>query len=113
MTNIQNPEILLRYLYSLSISNYNYVLEKDIMICDYYSKGNLNNIEIIKDLIFEITNYDNNMLIHLNYFVNTLKLDEIVKNDLYNIIFTSELNRFIIFDIYSTYVEYLDILPIG
>jgi hypothetical protein len=113
MSDVQNPEFMFRYLYNLSIHNNDYVLEKDKIITDYQNKGLFNNIEVVKDLIFEITNYDNNMLIHLNYFVDRLLLDDIAKEDLCNIIFTTELNRDTVFDIYTGYVQYLDILPVG
>ena len=113
MSHVQNPEFMFRYLYNLSISNNDYVLEKDRMITYYYNKGHFNNIENVKDFILEITNYDNNMLIHLNYFVERLLLDDIVKNDICNIIFSTELNRDTVFDIYTAYIQYIDILPIG
>ena len=113
MSHVQNQEFMFRYLYNLSISNNDYILEKDRMITDYYNKEHFNNIENVKDFIFEITNYDNNALIHLNYFVERLLLDDIVKNDICNIIFSTELNRDTVFDIYTAYIQYIDILPIG
>jgi hypothetical protein len=113
MTNVQEPEYMFRYLYNLAISNNDYVLEIDKMITDYHNKGMLNDIEVVKDLIFEMTNYGDNMLIHLNYFIDRLLVDDTVKEDVCNMIFSSELNRDTVFDIYAGYVQYLDKLPVG
>ena len=60
MEYAQHPDYVIRYLYSLCIPNMDYTMEMERVIERYYSEGQLNNIDSLKNLIFEISKYNDN-----------------------------------------------------
>lgn len=112
MEPYQQPEYIIRYLYSLRIQNIVYTSEMEKLINKYYNKGLLND-ELIKTLIFEITKYNDNTMLNMLAFVETLQIGNENKDDIANNILQVELDQEMIFDIYLTYARYLGEMPNG
>jgi predicted Ser/Thr protein kinase len=113
MEYAQHPDYVERYLYSLCIPNMDYMIEMDGLITRYNNEGLLNNIDTLKNLIFEISNYNDNILVNLCFFVDRLQFNDIVKEDIKTAILETELNSDNVFEIYIAYVQYLPVMPVG
>jgi hypothetical protein len=111
MSKLSHLEAMTRYLYNMGIQNIQFTSQKYKEIQEIGESGFTDNI--VKKLLFEITNYNNDMLVNLLYFVERLKIDANMKEDIRIQIFSMNLTEENLYNIYDNYVDYLDILPIG
>lgn len=112
MEKISHCEALMRYLYNIPINNHNFVFQKYKEIQDYEKNNNLNT-DTVRTLLYQITNYNDELVINLLHFVNRLKLSEATKEDIRAQIFSIHVNEDSIYNLYNMYVDYLDVIPIG